>query len=72
MLYVVLIIAIIEALGLLFFISNRRKLKPDGKIIIIETAEKKRFSLELPMDPDEIDARKYIIFEVASTPAIRS
>jgi hypothetical protein len=53
------------ALGYGLYITLKLRNDIDGKIVIITDDEgKKMFSLELDMDPDEIEKRQYIRFKV--------
>lgn len=62
MFYILLLIVIIETLFILWFLVYPKKY--DGKIISTETEDKKTYSLELYIDPDELSELKSVLFKV--------
>ena len=60
---VLLIIAIIEALCILVILI-KRKPRYDGAIIVMETEEKKIFSIEIASNPDRLDEKKKVVLQV--------
>lgn len=55
-------------LGVFLTVSTKRYRASDaaydGKIVVTEIDDKKRFSLELAEDPDDLEKKKFVIFKM--------
>jgi uncharacterized protein (DUF1778 family) len=64
-----IIVIIAEAVLLAVMAFKLCRTKYDGTIDVLDTPEKKTFSMELASDPNDLDQKKQVIFKVhKSTP----
>lgn len=63
------IIIIIEGILLGLTTFKLRKPEYDGVMVVMDTEDKKTFSLEINTDPDKLDQKKQIVLKVTNVPS---
>lgn len=66
MTFILILIIVVQALFILYILLLSKRVKYSGTINVIETEEKKTFTLELDIDPDDLEKQQTAIFKINS------